>query len=296
MNRSPAVPTYKLYGEQDAWPAADMVHWESIAARSRLHNWHINPHRHVGLFQLLCLDDGEAAVQIDDSRFAMRGGQVLAVPPSCIHGFDFNRDAVGSVITIALPLAQKLLAPVDGGLLQLSRPTIHTLADDPESAHLRHLFGAFAHEYRSRQPLRNALMETLLAALLIALSRPLAAHADAHAGHRGGGSFARFCVLVEQWYAKHYPVTRYAAELGITAAHLNLLCRQAAGRSALEMIHERLLLEAKRNLVYTSMSIAEVSYAIGFADPAYFTRFFKQRAGVGPKDFRRAAERHIAAA
>ena len=55
MNRSPAVPTYKLYGEQDAWPAADMVHWESIAARSRLHNWHINPHRHVGLFQLLCL-------------------------------------------------------------------------------------------------------------------------------------------------------------------------------------------------------------------------------------------------
>lgn len=296
MNQPGGVPVYKLYGEQEPWPAADMVHWESIAARSSLHNWHINPHRHVGLFQLLCLDQGRAVVQIDDERFEMRGGQVLVVPPSCIHGFDFERNAVGSVITIALPLAQKLLAPIDGGLLQLTRPRTHTLAGDAEGMQLRMLFDAFAREYRERQPLRNALMETLLAALLIGLSRHLAPQSDFHSPHGGGRHFARFCELVEQWYARHYPVPRYAAELGITAAHLNLLCRQAAGHSALEMIHERLLLEAKRSLVYTSMSIAEVSYAIGFADPAYFTRFFKQRSGVSPKQFRRSAEQQAASA
>jgi AraC family transcriptional regulator, transcriptional activator of pobA len=69
-----------------------------------------------------------------------------------------------------------------------------------------------------------------------------------------------------------------------------MLCRQASEKSALELIHDRLLLEAKRNLVYTSMNISEVSYAVGFADPAYFTRFFKRLAGMSPKEFREHAE------
>lgn len=293
MNASSAVPVYKLYGEQEAWPTADMVHWESIAARSSLHNWHINPHRHAGLFQLLLLEQGSALVQVDDGQQRMCGGQVLAVPPSCIHGFHFERDAVGSVTTIALTLAQKLLASIEGGLLHLTQLRMHTFGDDAESAHMRALFDAFAHEYRERRPYRNALMETLLEALLIALSRHLSPGIDLQAGHGAGHHYARFCDLVEQWYARHHPVPRYAAELGITAAHLNLLCRQAAGRPALAIIHERLLLEVKRNLVYTSMSIAEISYAAGFADPAYFTRFFKQRAGVGPKEYRRTAEQRL---
>lgn len=289
-----AVPVYKLYGEMEAWPAGDMVHWESIAARSSLHNWHINPHRHVGLFQLLFLEQGRARVQLDDSRHRMHGGQILAVPPSCIHGFHFERNAVGCVITIACPLMQKLLAGIDGGLLQLSRPRMHALADDAESRHLHLLFDAFAREYRERGAFRNALMETLLTALLIGLSRHLVPQPSGQGGLHAGRHFARFCELVDQWYGKHYPVPRYADALGITAAHLNLLCRQAAGRSALELIHDRLLLEAKRSLVYTSMSVAEVSYAVGFSDPAYFTRFFKQRVGVGPKSFRRDAEQRNA--
>ncbi|HEY8607642.1 MAG TPA: helix-turn-helix domain-containing protein [Noviherbaspirillum sp.] len=285
-----AVPVYKLYGEQDAWLRPDMVHCESIASRSSLHDWHIKPHCHVGLFQLLYLERGNARVQLDDAHFAMTAGQVLAVPQSCIHGFHFQQDALGCVITIAYPLASRLLRDIDGGLLPLPAPRLHTLSDDAEGTHLHMLFEAFMREYASRAPFRHALMETLLAALLIALSRHLAPRPEVHAGSTAGRHFARFCELVDAWYGQHHPVSRYARELGISAAHLNLLCRRAAGRSALDLIHDRLLLEAKRRLVYTSMNIAEVSYAIGFSDPGYFTRFFKRRVGQGPKDFRRQAE------
>jgi AraC family transcriptional activator of pobA len=68
------------------------------------------------------------------------------------------------------------------------------------------------------------------------------------------------------------------------------LSRRIAQKSALELIHERLLLEAKRNLIYTSTSISELSYAIGFSDPAYFTRFFKKATGEAPKAFRKRVE------
>ena len=59
--------------------------------------------------------------------------------------------------------------------------------------------------------------------------------------------------------------------------------------STLELIHERLLLEARRNLAYSTRSVAAVSHALGFVDPAYFTRFFKQRAGLSPRAFRARA-------
>lgn len=60
------------------------------------------------------------------------------------------------------------------------------------------------------------------------------------------------------------------------------------GRSALEVVHDRLLLEAKRDLIYTSMTVKEVSNALCFSDPAYFTRFFARNAGLSPTAFRDA--------
>ncbi len=72
----------------------------------------------------------------------------------------------------------------------------------------------------------------------------------------------------------------------MTSAHLNTLCRRLAGRSALQLLHERLLLEAKRQLTYTNMTIGQVADTLGFSEPAYFTRFFKRHTGFSPKAFR----------
>jgi AraC family transcriptional activator of pobA len=87
-------------------------------------------------------------------------------------------------------------------------------------------------------------------------------------------------------FAGHYPLVHYAQNIGISTAHLNALCRQLTSRSALELIQERIALEARRNLVYTAMTISTVAEALGFADPAYFTRFFKRHTGMSPKAFR----------
>ncbi|KFX71723.1 hypothetical protein TMS3_0107315 [Pseudomonas taeanensis MS-3] len=72
----------------------------------------------------------------------------------------------------------------------------------------------------------------------------------------------------------------------LSAAHLNALCRRLAGQSALQLINQRLLLEAKRCLVYTAMTINQVSDSLVFSEPAYFSRFFKRGSGLTPKAFR----------
>ena len=126
----------------------------------------------------------------------------------------------------------------------------------------------------------------MLAVLLAWLARQMAPPGmQALQATRGARHFSGFCKLIETEYARQHPVAWYAGQLGITAAHLNALCRKTAGQSALELVHERLVLEARRNLVYTSMSVSQVSYALGFADPAYFTRFSSGAPACLPRHF-----------
>ena len=282
-----AIPVFKLYGELAPWPTPDMMHCETISARSTLHNWQIRPHQHHGLFQILYLKAEHARIRIDDDELDMVAGQVLLVPQMCVHGFHFAPHAEGNVLTLAYPLLTRVGGGAGDLLLSLRKPYLHCLPPGEEGDDLRQHFSAIDREYRRVAPHREVLLEALLAGVLAWLARQVVPPDPLHLqGARGARHFAAFCQLIETEYHRQHAVSWYADRLGITAAHLNALCRQSSRQSALELIHERLLLEARRSLVYTAMSVSAVSYALGFADPAYFTRFFKQRVGLSPKGFR----------
>ncbi|MBK4733217.1 helix-turn-helix domain-containing protein [Noviherbaspirillum pedocola] len=296
MTDNASVPVYKLYGEHQQWATPDMIHCETIAARSKLHNWEIKPHQHHGLFQILYLREGNARLRIEERDHPMAAGQLLLVPQMCVHGFQFAPNAQGHVITLAYPLVRRAAGAAGEALLTLRSPYLHLLAADDASAWLRGHFAALDREYRGNALHREIVLESLLGAALAWLARhaiPVAPSATHDS--RGMRHFAAFCTMIEAEYASHHPISDYARRLGITAAHLNALCRQASGQSALDLIHERMLLEAKRQLVYTSMTVSTVSYSLGFADPAYFTRFFKQRIGMSPKQFRNGAQQAFGA-
>lgn len=291
MTSANSIPVYKLYGEDKLWPTPDMMHCESIAARSILHNWEIRPHQHSGLFQILYLKRGEARIHLDDKQQDMHAGQILIVPQMCIHGFAFDRDAVGHVITVAYPLVSRLTQQTGDSLTALTVPSMHTLQEDDESNDIKSAFTALDREYKTKIVHRHLLIEFLLGTILIRLLRSASRQTAEIKKNtsKAGEHFQKFSALIEGCYQQQYPVTFYAHRLGITAQHLNAVCRLIATKSALTLIHDRTLMEAKRNLVYTSMTISAIAYAIGFTDPAYFTRFFTRLTGMSPKDFRKNA-------
>jgi AraC family transcriptional activator of pobA len=291
----PFVPVYQLYGEHKHWAAPELVHCETIAARSKLHNWVIKPHQHHGLFQVMWLSTGTAEVTLDDNLSRMRAGQILTVPEMCIHGFRFSRNAEGTVVTLAYPLLRRWGPELADALLDARGPVLHDLRDAAQRGTVTAAIAALAEAYREPALHRELLIESLACVLLVQLAR--GAHHLSRQGAptaRSDQHFTAFCGQVEAHYKERRPVEWHARQIGISAAHLNVLCRKAIGRSAQEVIHARTMLEARRRLVYTSMTIGEVCNALGFEDPAYFTRFFKRETGLSPRDFRQRARSQAA--
>jgi AraC family transcriptional activator of pobA len=94
--------------------------------------------------------------------------------------------------------------------------------------------------------------------------------------------------IVEKNFRHLRKMSDYASLLAISPQRLNAACQSALGCSASQILHDRLLTEARRLLAYTELTVAEVGHELGFDDPAYFNRFFANRAGHPPGAWRAA--------
>ena len=274
-----------LYGEEIGAVPADFVHIETISARSELHDWTISPHSHAGIFQVVLVLEGRARMLTDGREEELAPPCIAAMPGGALHGFGFLPGTRGWVLSLAetLLLDERFRALGIGRLAWEGAAVVFPLADRSQQAAL--LEAVLATLAERPAPAQSARVLATLGLLFASLEELLATPAVA-AGRRTA-LVRRFASLIEAHYREHWPVTRYAAALGVTTPTLTRACRAAHGRAPGEMVLDRLLVEAMRGLAGSGAGIAELSEELGFADPAYFARFFKARAGVTASAFRR---------
>lgn len=279
------VPRFFLYGEAGDAADAHFLHIETIPHRSRPHGWHIAPHRHPGLLQLLLAERGGGAAQLDGQERDFAAPALFLLPAGAIHGYSFHPGTDGWVLTVALPWAAELLA--EGSLPEAAL----LLALEPRAlaAHrVPQRFAELAEEFAAHRPGRSLALAAQLRLLLVALARLRAERPeDGLAAHPDAQAFARFRALVEQWYREARPMADYERALGLSGKRLAALCHAAAGRTPLQILNTRRAAEARRGLRYSTLSVAEIGYGLGFRDPAYFSRFFRRMTGLTPGQARR---------
>ncbi|MFC3531530.1 helix-turn-helix domain-containing protein [Vogesella facilis] len=281
------VPVFKLYGEGSDWPTVDLLHCETISSRSQLYGWEIERHRHSDLWQLLYVRRGPAELYVEGQHVRQEQPAIQLVPALCVHGFRFPADIEGYVLTLAAPLVSWLQQELGVCASVLQQPHCYPVAHG--GRYLDTLFAAIAEEYAKPAPGRDVLLRSLVCALLVWLSRQLPqGEGPAARPERGSQHLQRFGALLEKHYREHWAVSRYAHQLGVSTAYLNGVCRRQTGQSALQLLHQRLLLEAKRLLVYTTLNVNQIADQLGFSEPAYFIRFFKRLTGQTPRSLRQS--------
>lgn len=282
---NPSIPVFKLYGEQQDWLGPDLLHCETISLRSRVHDWEIRPHRHADLCQLLYVHTGRAQVEVEGQRHILEQSAIQIIPPLSVHGFQFSPNVEGFVLTLAAPLVAQLQAQLGGSVSLLQRVASYPAGKDRD--YLNNLFSELQSEYVGAQPARDMLLQSLISVLLVWVARQVIQRREARQlPSRGREYLSVFNQRVEALFREQPSVEQLAHQVGISVAHLNSICRELAGQSALQIIHQRILLEAKRHLIYTPMTISEVADSLGFVDPAYFARFFRRLSGTSPSAFR----------
>jgi AraC family transcriptional regulator, transcriptional activator of pobA len=283
------VPAFFLYGEPLQPPDERMVHVETIASRSRPHDWNIRPHRHRDLHQVLFTQRGQVEAHVDEIAESLRAPAIVVTPPGVVHSFRFQPGTIGLVASFAPGLVPELES--EGGNIAhfLERPAVLALdRASVKATDLAMLGDMLLREFGRSAPGRHVALRGLVAAMLANVMRLT------RFSEMGGPGFpapecelvARFRRLVELRYREHLGLVAYAAELGVSQTRLRRACLSVAGQSPVELVHMRLLVEAERQLRYTSLSIAQIGYHLGFQDPAYFSRFFTNRMRLSPREFR----------
>ncbi|KQV48820.1 hypothetical protein ASC95_23320 [Pelomonas sp. Root1217] len=256
-----------------------------------MHNWEIQPHRHAALVQLLLIEAGTARVQIDGQLLELHAPAVVWVPMLVVHGFAFSPETEGHVITLDQARVRSLIGRSRGLWEGLGASRAAALeAGSPQGQTLCAIAHALRDDYAGTSPWRAQVLDgaVLMAAALIARLPPLTADATEVAEPEGRAMqhLARYREQVERHYRSHPTLDTLSAPLGITTTQLNRLCRLHLHCSALDVLHQRLLLEAKRELSYTTLQVRQIADGLGFADPAYFTRFFLRLTGQSPSGWR----------
>lgn len=295
------VPQFALYGEH-APLAAELIHIELIETRSRLHHWHIAPHTHSGMFQVLVLLRGEVRASVDGAQWDCRGPVALTIHPAVVHGFAFSADVMGYVLTLDQGVlsgeragqrpdmfAPLFLQPlrIDLGNEPGDEPGDEPGGEPDAAPRIAALLEQLLAEFDAPREDHDLLLDWLARAVLLLLLRQHRAerHAD-RAGRAEFDVFRRFRALVELHYLQQWSVARYARQLHMGETRLNRMCLRLGGKSAFEMAQQRLMLEARRKLMYLPGSVASIAYELGFQDPAYFSRAFKRATGMTPRQYR----------
>lgn len=275
----------------DAATHLDILHCERISQRRHIHGGSVEPHYHDGLTQVFFFAGGDVRCRLDIDDITLSGPSLVWMPALISHAFEYPPDILGWVITIASRDLHRFLEE-NQNLYKWADHCAHLSGPELLGAlsMLRGVVEALEREFCEPAEGRNQALSAHFQLLLIHMHRAFETHQPA-SPERKDRRFAllrRFQDLIDTSRPKNRSIADYANELAVTPSHLTRVVKALTGRNAGALVHERMILEAKRQLIFSDQSIADIAYKMGFSSASYFSRFFLDKTGENPKEFRKS--------
>jgi len=241
-------------------------------------------HRH-NFFQVLFIEEGSGAHEIDFVKYKTIPNSFHFVGKGRVHRVDFAEDTQGDVFTFP----EELFSGSESEMQLLNSLAFFRTGADPilkpataDLADLNEMLIQVRKSLKTKSlDISKFLFLAFLARLREAYSKKVTQPASAVSSE-----FNAFRNTIKLIGLEANNIDEIASSLRIPVTRLNQLCKKETGKTALQLLHERKVLGAKRMLVYTSKQIKEVSLECGFVDVAYFNRFFKKHTDLSPSQFK----------
>lgn len=253
------------------------------------------PHRH-DFYEVLYLSGGSGYHIIDSNKYEIEPPCIFFLTPGQTHKLELSHDIDGYIFLFARDFyllnqsnKNKLLSfPFFHSVTRQNSPLYLTNQDD--NVFLKNLFERGCYEVKNSEN-KEEIIRSLLDLILLTCDRLYQAELGTAPSNKGHFLVKKFMQLIEENYQKNLKVNDYADILAITANHLTQIVKQITGKTTLEVLQEKNILEIKRLLLYTNLTVTEISLQMNFADQSYFTKYFKKCTGQTPLEYRRGTDK-----
>lgn len=278
-----------LYGDNSIEFVEGIIHVYPFGVIGKRFENKVKLHAHNNLFQIFIIEQGTTELQNGVLKYDISAPAFMTVPKNVSHGFNHQGDVKGWIITLSDSVLEHLLQRDAEILVEID--AIHIVTINPEEETLVDVYKTMKrciNEYQKNLPGKQLMVQSLVSQLIVQLYRLPSETTKIIASSDSTSKvyFRRFMQQIKTSYSFKKTIEEYAHDLSISTGHLNRVCQTIAGKSPKDVVTDYCIMEAQIALTNVETSIAQVSYQLGFDDPAYFSRLFKKRTKLSPKDFR----------
>lgn len=285
-NKAENIPVYSL---QNFNTAGEQLQFQVEVFDANRHFAVQYPHRH-DFFEVLYLSKGMGFHVIDGNKYDIKPPCVFFMSPGQAHKIEFSNDIEGYIFIFTADFylinhsnQNRLIEfPFFFTIRQDNPPLL--LKNSSDVAFLESLFKKGIEVQKAGQ----YSIELLRSLLDLVLTSSAALYKSDENVLKGKGHIVvkKFFQLVEEYYHENLSVSGYAEKMALTPNHLTQTVSQLTGKTSLQIIKSKQILEIKRLLVHTNLSVTEIAHRLNFSDQSYFAKFFKREVGVSPLQYR----------
>ena len=221
---------------------------------------------------------------IDFQDYEIGNKQVHILFPGQVHKWNIMPDTTGYQLMIDKAFFDRFSSYFRFSFTDYTNHPVIALSDHNFDL-LKYEFDAIKDELKATDSLQD-IISTRAAVIAAIVSKAAEKIFTGAKIYQSNPRLAKFNMLIDQFFREEKLVNFYAEKLNISANYLNILCKKSLDVSATQLIQQRILLEAKRLLQSTDLSIKEIAFELGFVDHAYFSNFFKSQTSMTPTKFR----------
>lgn len=237
---------------------------------------------------ILVCEEGEGEVGIDMVRCKIsKGGMMIVFPGQIVEQYGFSDDFKGRLMMYSIDFFSHINFPVSFPLVifDVEAPVMHLR--DKQLVIVSSICDAIVSVCDSDIPNKKEVFKYLCISMIVSFKIELQKYAESD-GISNKVISKKFMRLLTGNFSRHHDIQFYADKMNLTKKYFSVVIKNETGRTASEWIDEFLILEAKKLLATTDMTIQQISIELNFVNQSFFGKFFKRITGMSPKEYKKS--------